>query len=562
VVIAPTMHEIKFGEDFATHVKQRMIGRPLVKGDKISIGVLGQAIPFVVAATAPKGIVQIQDITDLEIKGKPMVVPEVPAVRYEDIGGLRDELGRVREMIELPMKHPELFERLGIKPPKGVLLFGPPGTGKTLIAKALASETNAHFISLNGPEIMDKYYGESERKLREIFKEAEENAPSIIFIDEVDSIAPKREETRGEVERRVVAQLLALMDGMEARGNVIVIAATNREDSIDPALRRPGRFDREIEIGVPDKDGREEILQIHTRGMPLDKDVNLKEIANSTHGFVGADLDALSREAAMKALKRILPKIDLENEEIPTSVLETLKVHKADFVEAMKDVSPSALREVMVEVPELRWSDIGGLAEVKTRLQEAVEWPLKHPDSFKRMGIRPTKAILLHGPPGCGKTLLAKAAATESEANFIAVKGPQLLSMWVGESEKGIREVFKKAKQVAPSIILFDEIDAIAPHRGLHAGSHVTETVVNQILTEMDGIESLENVIVIGATNRLDMIDPSLLRPGRFDYQLLVPPPEKEARLEIFKVHTKNMPLKDVDLNELVKKQTDTAEPT
>ena len=554
VTIAPTMHEIKFGEDFATHVKQRMIGRPLVKGDKISIGVLGQAIPFVVAATTPKGIVQIQDVTDLEIKGKPMVVPEVPAVRYEDIGGLRDELGRVREMIELPMKHPELFERLGIKPPKGVLLFGPPGTGKTLIAKAVASETNAHFISLNGPEIMDKYYGESERKLREIFKEAEENAPSIIFIDEVDSIAPKREETRGEVERRVVAQLLALMDGMEARGNVIVIAATNREDAIDPALRRPGRFDREIEIGVPDKEGREEILQIHTRGMPLDKDVNLKEIANSTHGFVGADLDALSRESAMNALKKVLPKIDLDKEEIPTSVLETLKVRKADFVEAMKEVSPSALREIMVEVPDLKWSDIGGLGEVKMRLQEAVEWPLKHPEAFKRMGIRPTKAILLQGPPGCGKTLLAKAAATESEANFIAVKGPQLLSMWVGESEKGIREVFKKAKQVSPTIILFDEIDAIAPRRGTHSGSHVTETVVNQILTEMDGIESLENVIVIGATNRVDMIDPSLLRPGRFDYQLLVPPPDKDARLEIFKVHTRHMPLKDVDLNEMVRK--------
>jgi len=554
IIIAPTMHEIKFGEDFATHVKQRMIGRPLVKGDKISIGVLGQAIPFVVAATTPKGVVQIQDVTELEIKGKPVVVPEVPAVRYEDIGGLREELGRVREMIELPMKHPELFERLGIKPPKGVLLFGPPGTGKTLIAKAVASETNAHFISLNGPEIMDKYYGESERKLRDIFKEAEENAPSIIFIDEVDSIAPKREETRGEVERRVVAQLLALMDGMEARGNVIVIAATNREDSIDPALRRPGRFDREIEIGVPDKEGREEILQIHTRGMPLDKDVNLKEIASSTHGFVGADLDALSRESAMKALKKVLPKIDLDKEEIPTSVLETLRVRKADFVEAMKEVSPSALREIMVEVPDLKWSDIGGLGEVKMRLQEAVEWPLKHPEAFKRMGIRPTKAILLHGPPGCGKTLLAKAAATESEANFIAVKGPQLLSMWVGESEKGIREVFKKAKQVAPTIILFDEIDAIAPRRGTHSGSRVTETVVNQILTEMDGIESLENVIVIGATNRADMIDPSLLRPGRFDYQLLVPPPEKEARMEIFKVHTRHMPLKDVDLNEMVRK--------
>jgi transitional endoplasmic reticulum ATPase len=554
VMIAPTMHEIKFGEDFASHVKQRMIGRPLVKGDKISIGVLGQAIPFVVVSTNPKGVVQIQDVTEMEIKGKPMVVPEVPAVRYEDIGGLKDGLSKVREIIELPMKHPELFERLGIKPPKGVLLYGPPGTGKTLIAKAVASETNVHFISLNGPEIMDKYYGESERKLREIFKEAEENAPSIIFIDEIDSIAPKREETRGEVERRVVAQLLALMDGMEARGNVIVIAATNREDAIDPALRRPGRFDREIEIGVPDKEGREEILQIHTRGMPLDRDVNLKEIANSTHGFVGADLGALSREAAMSALKKVLPQIDLEKDEIPTSILDTLKVTKEDFVAALKDVSPSALREIFVEVPDIKWGDIGGLGEVKARLQEAVEWPLKHQDAFKRMGIRPTKALLLHGPPGCGKTLLAKAAANESEANFIAVKGPQLLSMWVGESERGVREVFKKAKQTAPTIILFDEIDAIAPRRGTHSGSHVTETVVNQILTEMDGIESLENVIVIGATNRIDMIDPSLLRPGRFDYQLLVPPPDKDARLDVFKVHTKRMPLKDVDLNDLVKK--------
>lgn len=554
VTIAPTMHEIKFGDDFATHVKQRMINRPLVKGDKISIGVLGQAIPFVVVATNPKGIVQIQDLTDLEIKGKPMVVSEVPSVRYEDIGGLKNELGRVREMIELPMKHPELFERLGIKPPKGVLLYGPPGTGKTLIAKAVASETNAHFISLNGPEIMDKYYGESERKLREIFKEAQENAPSIVFIDEIDSIAPKREETRGEVERRVVAQLLALMDGMEARGDVVVIGATNREDSIDPALRRPGRFDREIEIGVPDKEGREEIMQIHTRGMPLDKDVSLKEIAGSTHGFVGADLAALTREAAMNALKKILPKIDLENEEIPAHILDSLKVRKADFVEAMKEVNPSALREVLVEVPDVKWTDIGGLSEVKARLKEAVEWPIKHPEAFKKMGIRPTKAILLHGPPGCGKTLLAKAAANESEANFIAVKGPQLLSMWVGESERGVREVFKKAKQVAPTIILFDEIDAIAPRRGAHSGSHVTETVVNQILTEMDGIESLENVIVIGATNRADMIDPSLLRPGRFDYQLMVPPPDKESRTEIFKVHMKSMPLKDVDISDLVKK--------
>lgn len=551
IVIAPTMHEIRFGGDFATHVRQRMIGRPLVKGDKISIGVLGQAIPFVVVSTNPKGIVQIQDLTNLEIKGKPMVVPEVPGIRYEDIGGLKEELGRVREMIELPMKHPELFEKLGIKPPKGVLLYGPPGTGKTLIAKAVASETNAHFISLNGPEIMDKYYGESERKLREIFKEAQENTPAIIFIDEIDSIAPKREETRGEVERRVVAQLLALMDGLVARGDVVVIAATNRQDALDPALRRPGRFDREIEIGIPDKEGRNEILQIHTRGMPLDKDVNLNEIANSTHGFVGADLEALSREAAMNALKRILPRIDLEKEEIPAHILDSLSVKKIDFVEAMKDVNPSALREVLVEVPDVKWSDIGGLEDVKRKLKEAVEWPLKYPESFKRMGIRPAKAILLYGLPGCGKTLLAKAAANESEANFIAVKGPQLLSMWVGESERGVREVFKKAKQTSPCIILFDEIDAIAPRRGAHAGSHVTETVVNQILTEMDGIENLENVIVIGATNRPDMLDPSLLRPGRFDSLLLVPAPDRDARLDIFKVHTRHMPLKNVDLEEL-----------
>lgn len=551
IVIAPTMHEIRFGGDFATHVKQRMIGRPLVKGDKISIGILGQAIPFVVATTNPKDVVQIQDITNLEIKGKPMVVPEVPSIRYEDIGGLKGELERVREMIELPMKHPELFEKLGIKPPKGVLLYGAPGTGKTLIAKALASETNAHFISLNGPEIMDKYYGESEKKLREIFKEAQENAPSIIFIDEIDSIAPKREETRGEVERRVVAQLLALMDGLVARGDVVVIGATNRQDALDPALRRPGRFDREIEIGVPDKEGRKEILQIHTRGMPLNKDVNLEELANSTHGFVGADLEALCREAAMKTLKRILPEIDLDKEEIPAYILDNLDVKKVDFVEAMKDVSPSALREVLVEIPNIKWNDIGGLRDVKDRLKEAIEWPLKYPESFKRMGIRPTKAILLYGPPGCGKTLLAKAAANESEANFIAVKGPQLLSMWVGESERGVREIFKKAKQTAPCIILFDEIDALAPRRGVYAGSHVTETVVNQILTEMDGIESLEDVIVIGATNRPDMLDPSLLRPGRFDNMLLVPSPDKDARLEIFKVHTRNMPLRDVNLENL-----------
>jgi transitional endoplasmic reticulum ATPase len=556
VIMAPTRHEIKFGGDFGTHLRQRLLGRPLVVGDTISIGVLGEAIPFMVIKSEPKGIVQVRDFTDFEVKEKPTSVTETPAIRYEDIGGLREEIERVREMVELPMKHPELFEKLGIKPPKGVLLYGPPGTGKTLLARAVASESNAYFIPLNGPEIMDKYYGESERKLREIFKEGEENAPSIIFIDEIDSIAPKREEVRGEVERRVVAQLLALMDGLVGRGNVIVIGATNREDAIDPALRRPGRFDREIEIGVPDKAGRKEIMQIHTRGMPLAEDVKLEEIASVTHGFVGADLEALTREAAMNALKRILPKIDLEKQEIPVEILEKLKVEKKDFTSAMKSVSPSALREVMVEVPDVKWTDIGGLDKVKQELREAVEWPLKYPEAFKRMGIRPSKAVLLYGPSGCGKTLLAKAAATESEANLIAVKGPELLSMWVGESERGVREIFKKAKQTAPTIILFDEIDALAPRRrgDASSGSHVNETVVNQILTEMDGIEVLENVIVVGATNRPDILDPSLLRPGRFDSKVLVTAPERDARLAIFKIHTKGMPLKGVDLAPLADK--------
>lgn len=556
VIMAPTRHEIKFGGDFGTHLRQRLLGRPIVVGDTISIGVLGEAIPFMVIKTEPKGIIQVRDFTDFEVKEKPTSVTETPAIRYEDIGGLKDEIARVREMVELPMKHPELFEKLGIKPPKGVLLYGPPGTGKTLLARAVASESNAYFIPLNGPEIMDKYYGESERKLRDIFKEGEENAPSIIFIDEIDSIAPKREEVRGEVERRVVAQLLASMDGLVGRGNVIVIGATNREDSIDPALRRPGRFDREIEIGVPDKAGRKEIMQIHTRGMPLAEDVKLEEIANITHGFVGADLEALTREAAMNALKRVLPKIDLEKQEIPVEILEKLKVEKNDFTAAKKSVSPSALREVMVEIPDVKWTDIGGLKKVKDELREAVEWPLKYPEAFKRMGIRPSKAVLLYGPSGCGKTLLAKAAATESEANLIAVKGPELLSMWVGESERGVREIFKKAKQTAPTIILFDEIDALAPKRrgDTSGGSHVTETVVNQILTEMDGIEVLENVIIIGATNRPDMLDPSLLRPGRFDSKVLVTAPDRDARLAIFKIHAKGMPLKGVELAPLADK--------
>jgi transitional endoplasmic reticulum ATPase len=557
VVVAPTEQQIKFGDDFASYLKQRvMMGRPLISGDIFYITVLNQPISFTIGSTKPDGVVTVTEQTSVEVKPKPMTTASIAglAIRYEDIGGLKDEVSRVREMVELPMKHPELFEKLGIKPPKGVLLYGPPGTGKTLLAKAVASESNAHFLHLNGPEIMDKFYGESERKLRDIFDDAQQNAPSIIFIDELDSIAPKRDETKGEVERRVVAQLLALMDGLVTRGDVIVLAATNRPDSLDPALRRPGRFDREIEIGVPDRHGRKEILQIHTRGMPLADDVDIDRIANITHGFVGADLSAIGREAAMHALKRILPKIDLDSETIPTEVLESLRVTKEDFNEAMKVVEPSALREVMVEIPNVKWTDIGGLKKVKDELIEAVEWPLKRPETFQRLGINPPKAVLLYGPPGCGKTMLAKAVATESEANFIAIKGPELLSKWVGESEKGVREIFKKARQTAPTIIFFDEIDAITPRRGLEYGSHVTETVVNQILTELDGIERLENVIILGATNRPDMIDPSLLRPGRFDRLVLVPLPDKEARDEILRVHTKSMPLRGVSVEELAKR--------
>ncbi|MFH1055270.1 MAG: CDC48 family AAA ATPase [Candidatus Altiarchaeota archaeon] len=557
IVVAPTEQQIKFGNDFAIYVKQRVLmGRPVVSGDIFYITVLNQPISFTIGSTKPGDSVIVTEQTEVEVKAKPLTQTTLAGstVRYEDVGGLKDEVSKVREMIELPMKHPELFEKIGIKPPKGVLLYGPPGTGKTLLAKAVASESNAHFIHLNGPEIMDKYYGESERKLREIFEEAQQNAPSIIFIDEIDSIAPKRDETRGEVERRVVAQLLALMDGLVTRGNVIVVAATNRPDSLDPALRRPGRFDREIEIGVPDRKGRREILQIHTRGMPIEDDVDLERIANITHGFVGADLSAIGREAAMHALKRILPKIDLDNEVIPTEVLESLRVTKEDFDDALKNVEPSALREVMVEIPNVRWSDIGGLKKVKEELIEAVEWPLKKPETFKRLGIKPPAAVLLYGPSGCGKTMLAKAVATESEANFIAVKGPELLSKWVGESEKAVREIFKKARQTAPTIIFFDEIDAMAPRRGLNYGSHVTETVVNQILTEIDGIERLENVIIIGATNRPDILDPSLLRPGRFDRLVLVPLPDKEAREEILKVHTKSMPMRGVSVEELARR--------
>ena len=559
VVIAPAISQsqrIQFGHGIENLVKRGLLKRPVTAGDTIvipGIALFGNSLPFGVVKTEPKGIVLIGEETQIVVREEPIKeeMLKLPQVSYEDIGGLHEEIMKIREMIELPLKHPELFERLGIDPPKGVLLYGPPGTGKTLIARAVANESGASFFTINGPEIMSKFYGQSEENLRRAFEEAEKNAPSIIFIDEIDAIAPKREEVHGEVERRVVSQLLTLMDGLKGRGKVIVIGATNRPDSLDPALRRPGRFDREIEIGVPDRNGRKEILQIHTRGMPLADDVDLDYLADVTHGFVGADLAALAREAAMSALRRYLPEIDLDKP-IPTEVLRKMVVTMKDFKEALKNIEPSALREVMVEIPKVRWDDIGGLHEVKQRLREAVEWPLKNPKVFKRMGIRPPKGILLYGPPGTGKTLLAKAVATESEANFLSIKGPEIFSKWVGESEKAIRELFKKAKQTAPSIIFLDELDALAPRRGSYEGTRVTETVVNQLLTSIDGLKQLNDVVVIGATNRPDIIDPSLLRPGRFDELILVGPPDKEARKEIFKIHTRKMPLADdVDLDEL-----------
>ena len=462
---------------------------------------------------------------------------------------------QLREAVEWPMKYPEAFKRLGIEPPKGILLFGPPGTGKTLLAKAVANEAEAYFIAINGPEIMSKFYGESEQRLREIFEQAKKNAPAIIFIDEIDAIAPKRDEVVGEVERRVVAQLLALMDGLESRGDVIVIAATNRPNALDPALRRPGRFDREIEIPLPDKQGRLEILQIHTRGMPLADDIDLEKLAEMTHGYTGADLAALAKEAALHALRRYLPEIDLESETIPSEVLEKMEVRMEDFLAAYKEIVPSGLREIYVEVPEVRWSDIGGLEEVKQQLREAVEWPMKHPEVFENMGIEPPRGILLFGPPGTGKTLLAKAVATESGANFIAVRGPEILSKWVGESEKAVREIFRKARQYAPVVIFFDEVDAIAPARGYASDTRVTERIVSQLLTEMDGIYRLENVVVIAATNRPDILDPALLRPGRFDKLIYVPPPDERSRLEILRIHTRNMPLApDLDLEDIARR--------
>jgi len=517
-------------------------------------------IKLAVVSTKPAGIVKVTQITDVEVQPNPVDVSKLEGVKnlvdvtYEDIGGLKEEVKKVREMIEIPLKRPELFERLGISPPKGVLIHGPPGTGKTLLAKAVANESDAHFIAINGPEIMSKYVGGSEERLREFFEEAEENAPSIIFIDEIDAIAPKREEVSGEVERRIVAQLLTLMDGLKSRGHVVVIGATNRPDALDQALRRPGRFDREIEIGVPDKDERKEALQIHTRGMPLDEKVDLDEIAEVTHGFVGADLEALAKESAMRVLRRILPDIKAD-EEIPKEILQKMIVKKSDFKEALKEIQPSALREVFVQVPDIKWSDIGGLEKAKQELKEAVEWPLKYPENFEKFGVRPPKGVLIYGPPGTGKTLLAKAVANESDSNFIAVKGPELLSKWVGESEKGIREIFKKARQTAPTVIFFDEIDSIASVRsGGSSDSGVTQRVVNQLLTEIDGIEELQDVVVIAATNRVDIIDPALLRPGRFDRHIKVDDPNEEARLEIFKVHSKKIPLADdVELKYLAK---------
>jgi transitional endoplasmic reticulum ATPase len=555
--LAPTEPlRIVGGENY---LKQFLENRVVTKGDMLEINVMGRKIGLVVVGVqppAPAGLINMD--TSIEISEKPakdMAVAKIPRVTYEDIGGLKYEVQKVRETIELPLKHPELFERLGVEAPKGVLLHSTPGTGTTLLAKAVANETDASFHSIGGPEIMSKYYGESEERLREVFKEAEENAPSIVFIDELDSIAPKREEVTGEVERRVVAQLLSMMDGLESRGQVVVIGATNRPDALDPALRRPGRFDREIVIGVPDRDGRKEILQIHTRGMPLDEDVNIDKLADITHGFVGADQEALCKEAAMRALRRVLPEIDLEVESIPAEILEKIHVTMADFMDALREVEPSAMREVLVEVPDVKWDDVGGLEDPKQELKEAVEWPLKYPELFTHMESQPPKGILLYGPPGTGKTMLTKAVANESEANFIAIKGPEVLSKWVGESEKAVRETFKKGRQAAPTIIFFDEIDAIAPVRGQSFDSNVTARVISQILTELDGLEELRGVVVIAATNRPDIVDPALLRPGRFDRLIYIPPPDKAAREAIFKIHTAKKPLaRDVDLEGLAER--------
>jgi len=550
VTLAPLIskgQQIQFGSGIDNLIKKGLLKRPLSKGDSViipGIALFGSSLPFIIINTSPGGIVSISEETLIKVKEEAAkeIEMEGPRVSYEDIGGLHDEILKVREMIELPLKHPELFDRLGIDPPKGVLLHGPPGTGKTLIAKAVANESGANFYTINGPEIMSKFYGQSEENLRKIFEDAEKNAPSIIFIDEIDAIAPKRSEVHGEVERRVVSQMLTLMDGLKGRGKLIVIGATNIPDVLDPALRRPGRFDREIRIDAPDRKGRKEILQIHTRGMPMSKDCNLDELADITYGFVGADLAALARESAMNALRRYLPEIDLEKP-IPVGLLEKMEVTMDDFKNAHRGIEPSAMREFLIEVPKVSWDDIGGLEGAKQQLQEAIEWPLTRPEVFKRMGITPPRGILIYGPPGTGKTLLAKAVAHESNANFISIKGPEVMSKWVGESEKAVRELFKKARQVAPTIVFLDELDSIAPMRGTDTGTHVTDSVVNQLLTSIDGLESMEGVVVIGATNRPDIIDPGLLRPGRFDRLVLIHSPDKVARLEIFKIHTREMPI-------------------
>ncbi len=582
VVIAPAQKGIMLQMN-PEPIRKNMFMRPVHKGDLLlpspvvkqrrspfeddifkmfgfgdmSFSPMGSDMRFIVASTNPSGVVKVTEATELEIKPQAVDVEEkaIPTITYEDIGGLSPAIEKIREMVELPLRHPELFTKLGIEPPKGVLLYGPPGTGKTLLAKAVANESGASFFSIAGPEVMNKFYGQSEENLRNIFEEAQKEAPSIIFIDEIDSLAPKREEVTGEVEKRLVSQLLTLLDGMKSRGKVIVIAATNRPDALDPALRRPGRFDREIEIGVPDVKGRKEVLQIHTRNMPITKDVDLDWMAGITYGFVGADLEALTKEAAMSALRRALPGISWKKEkELPQDTIEKLKVTKEDFKNALKLVEPSAMREVMIEIPNVTWNDVGGLEEVKSLLKEVVEWPLEHPDSFKRMGIRSPAGVLLYGPPGSGKTLLAKAVAKEAGANFISIKGPEVFSKWVGESEKRIREIFRRAKQVAPAIIFFDEIDAMAPRRGLEAGTRVTENVVSQILTEMSGLEELHNVVVIAATNRPDIMDPALLRPGRFDRQILVPAPDLKAREQIFRIYTGKMPIdKGINTKRLAK---------
>ncbi|EMA22936.1 CDC48 family AAA ATPase [Haloarcula amylolytica] len=552
-------------------IRNNLSGQAVTQGQTVPVSfglgplssMSGQKIPLKIAETEPSGTVVVTDSTDIQVSEMPAEqvhsgegAPEAsdtPDVTYEDIGGLDRELEQVREMIELPMRHPELFQQLGIEPPKGVLLHGPPGTGKTLMAKAVANEIDAYFTTISGPEIMSKYYGESEEQLREVFEEAEENAPAIVFIDEIDSIAPKRGETQGDVERRVVAQLLSLMDGLEERGQVIVIGATNRVDAIDPALRRGGRFDREIEIGVPDKEGRKEILQVHTRGMPLAEEINIENYAENTHGFVGADLATLTKESAMNALRRIRPELDLESDEIDAEVLERLEISDKDFREAMKGIEPSALREVFVEVPDVTWDSVGGLEDTKERLRETIQWPLEYEDVFESMDLEAAKGVLMYGPPGTGKTLLAKAVANEAQSNFISVKGPELLNKFVGESEKGVREVFSKARENAPTVVFFDEIDSIAGERGGGTtDSGVGERVVSQLLTELDGIEDMENVVVVATTNRPDLIDDALLRPGRLDRHVHVPVPDEEARRAIFQVHTRDKPLADgVDLDDL-----------